>query len=61
MEKLKSLVKSRKFWAAVGGVVVVVVKGFAPDFPLSDEQVVGVVVMLAAYIIGTGLDQGGSA
>lgn len=58
MEKLKYLVKSRKFWAAVGGVVAITVKALDPDFPLSDEQMTSLVVVLAAYIIGTGLDQG---
>ena len=58
MEKLKALVKSRKFWAAVAGVVVVGVKAYDPDFPLSDEQMTSVIVLLAAYILGTGLDNG---
>ena len=56
MDKLNSLLKSRKFWAAVGGIVVVIVKAFAPDLPLSDEQLGGIVILLASYIIGTGLD-----
>jgi len=56
MDKLKALVKSRKFWAAVGGLVVVAIKAIKPDFPLSDEQILGVVAVLSSYIIGTGLD-----
>ena len=58
MEKLKYLVRSRKFWAAVGGVVAITVKALDPNFPLSDEQLTSLIAVLAAYIIGTGLDQG---
>ena len=58
MQKLKYLVKSRKFWAAVGGVVAITVKALDPNFPLSDDQLTGLIGILAAYIIGTGLDQG---
>ena len=56
MDKLKGVLQSRKFWAAVMGLVVVVVKGFRPDFPLSEEQLSLVVVVLVAYITGTALD-----
>ena len=56
MEKLKALAKSRKFWAAVLGVGAVVLKGLRPDFPMSDEQLLGMVAVLSSYIVGTGLD-----
>lgn len=55
-EKLKELLKSRKFWAALTGLAMVVVKGFDPRFPLSEEQVTTLVALLAAYILGTGLE-----
>jgi len=58
MEKLKYLIRSRKFWAAIGGVVAITVKALDPNFPLSDDQLTGLIAVLAAYIIGTGLDQG---
>lgn len=58
MEKLKALVKSRKFWAAVGGVVAVTAKSLDPNFPLDESELTGLIVVLAAYIIGTGMDQG---
>jgi hypothetical protein len=57
VDKLKALAKSRKFWAAVLGVGVVVLKGLRPDFPMSDEQLLGMVALLSSYIVGTGLDQ----
>ncbi len=55
-EKLKDLLKSRKFWAALVGLAMVIVKGFEPNFPLSEEQVTTLVALLAAYILGTGLE-----
>jgi hypothetical protein len=58
MQKLKDLVKSRKFWAAVGGIVAITVKAVDPNFPLDETELSGLIVVLAAYIIGTGLDQG---
>lgn len=56
MEKLKGILKSRKFWAAAAGIIVTVVKAYDPRFPLSEEQVTVIVGLLAAYIVGTGLE-----
>lgn len=55
-EKVKELLRSRKFWAALVGLVMVVVRGFDADFPLSEEQVTSLVALLAAYILGTALE-----
>ena len=56
--KLKKLLSSRKFWASLIGLVLVIVKAFRPDFPLSAEQLTGVVYVLVAYIMGTALEDG---
>lgn len=56
--KLMTLLKSRKFWAALVGLVMVVVKGYVPDFPVSEDQVLALVMVLVAYILGTGLEDG---
>lgn len=56
--KLGMLLKSRKFWAAVIGLVMVAVKGFYPDLPLDEEAVQGLVLVLIAYITGTALEDG---
>ena len=61
MEKLKGVLKSRKFWAAIAGVVVVVAKGTDPNFPLTEEQTSAIIGILAAYILGTALDKGPAA
>ena len=58
MEKLKFILKSRKFWAAIVGLVVVVIKTFRPDFPLNESQISDLVYVLAAYILGVALEDG---
>ena len=56
--KWLELVKSRKFWAALIGLALVMVKGFKPDFPLSDVEVTNLIYVLVAYILGTGIESG---
>jgi len=56
MDKFKLLFASRKFWAALIGLVLVVVRAFVPDFPLSEELLTDAVYLLVAYILGTGLE-----
>ncbi len=58
MTKLKLLLGSRKFWAAVVGLALVIVKAFFPDFPLAEEELTKVVYVLIAYILGTGIEDG---
>jgi hypothetical protein len=36
----------------------VIVKAWQPDFPLAEDQLTGVVYVLVAYILGTGLEDG---
>jgi uncharacterized membrane protein YqjE len=58
MSKVKQLLGSRKFWAAMIGLVLVVIKAFDPEFPLEAEQLTGIVWVLVAYIMGTGIEDG---
>lgn len=58
MEKLKGLFRSRKFWAAVVGLVLVVVKAFRPDFPIAEDQIANLVYVIVAYILGVALEDG---
>jgi hypothetical protein len=56
MDTLLNLIKSRKFWAAIAGLVLIVVQAFMPDFPLDAEAVTNVIYVVVAFIIGTGLE-----
>ena len=58
MEKFKGLFKSRKFWAAVIGLVMLVVKQFVPDFPVEEGQLTNFVYIIVAYIMGVALEDG---
>jgi hypothetical protein len=59
MEKFKYLLTSRKFWAALTGVILIVVKAYRPDFPLSEEQLGPLAALLAAFILGTAIEDAG--
>jgi len=61
MEKLKFLLQSRKFWAALVGIVMMVVKELFPNFPLDEAQIEQIVWLLVAYIVGTGIEDSGFA
>ena len=58
MDKLKSLLKSRKFWAALAALVLVVIKQYVPDFPVDETQAQNITFVLMAYILGTALEDG---
>jgi hypothetical protein len=58
MSKLLSLLKSRKFWAALAGLVFVVLKAVLPGFPLDEAQLANFLWVLAAYILGVALEDG---
>lgn len=58
MAKWKLLLTSRKFWAAVIGLVLISIKAWYPDFPLEEEPLTGIVAVLATYILGTAVEDG---
>ena len=58
VDKLTALLRSRKFWAALSGVGLILLRAVLPDFPISDEQLSAVVLTLTAYIFGSGLQDG---
>jgi hypothetical protein len=49
---LSALVKSRRFWASLGAVVLAVYKIKFPESAISDEQVIAVVVAIGAWVNG---------
>jgi hypothetical protein len=54
--KIETLLKSRKFWAALIGLALIIMKGYRPDFPLTEDQLTGIVVVLVGYILGTAVE-----
>ena len=58
MDKFKQLMGSRKFWAAIIGLVFMVIGEFVPDFPLTADQVLPIVLVIVSYILGTALEDG---
>jgi hypothetical protein len=55
MKKLIELLASRKFWAALVGLGIIILKAYRPDFPVSEEEITNLVAVLAAYILGTAI------
>lgn len=59
MEKTRFLLSSRKFWAALIGLILVVLRAFYPNFPVSEEQITNLIYVLVAYILGVAIEDGG--
>lgn len=57
-DKWRLLLSSRKFWATVVGLVFLIIKTWAPNFPLDAEQIAGILALLVSYILGTALEDG---
>jgi len=58
MDKWKTLLGSRKFWATLVGLVFMIIKVVKPDFPLDGGQLAGILALLVSYILGTALEDG---
>jgi hypothetical protein len=57
---LPPFLRSRKFWTLITGAVLIVVRSYIPSLPISDELLTNAVLLLVAYIIGTGLEDAGT-
>lgn len=55
---MKDLFISRKFWAALIGLALIVVGVFAPDYQIDQEAAIGFVIIIASYIVGVAVDPG---
>lgn len=58
MQKFLQLLGSRKFWAALVGLFMVIITNYVPDFPLPEDQVLALVLVIVSYILGTALEDG---
>ena len=56
MNKLQLLVRSRKFWASVIGLGLVILRGILPNFPIADADLTRIIYVIVAYVLGTGLE-----
>ena len=57
--KLTYLLQSRKFWAVVLAIALILGRAYAPNFPLTNEQVSYLIYVLIAYILGTAIEDNG--
>ena len=56
-----NIFKSRKFWAALVGLLIVVVNALlGRDAPFNAEQVTDAIVILAGYILGVAIEDAGA-
>ena len=60
MTKFLNIFKSRKFWAAIIGIAVMVLRELVPNFPIGDEQITEMVLLLIAYIMGVAVEDAGA-
>lgn len=57
-QKLQMLLHSRKLWASLAGVLAITLRAMLPDFPLDETQVTALILTIAAYVVGTGAQDG---
>ena len=55
MEKLKALVRSRRFWVGVSGMLVICADTFLGQGTMNPETVQMVTLLVAAWIVGDSL------
>jgi uncharacterized membrane protein YdjX (TVP38/TMEM64 family) len=58
--KLKAMLASRMFWAALVGLLMVVARAALPAFPLENEALTQVLYVIGAYIFGEAVEGGGA-
>jgi uncharacterized membrane protein len=56
MEKIKSLLASRIFWASLVGLVMVMARAAMPTFPLENEALTQVLYLIGAFIFGEAVE-----
>jgi hypothetical protein len=57
---MKDIFSSRKFWALIIALCVLFASFFFPNFTLNEEATIGLVVIVASYILGVAVDPGAS-
>ncbi len=59
MEKIKTLLTGRAFWAALVGLTLICLAGLLPGMPEGSTEITQAVIVLAAYITGTAIEGSG--
>jgi len=55
-DNLKNALKSHKFQALVSGLIIIGIKSFLPNFPLTEQQLTEIIAIISALIIGAGVE-----
>lgn len=55
---MKDLMMSRKFWAAILMLAMVVIGTFVPGFTLDTDEAAGMLIVVVTYILGVAVDPG---
>ena len=55
MEKLRALVRSRRFWVGVSGMIVICADTLAGEGTINPDTVQAVTLLVAAWIVGDSL------
>jgi hypothetical protein len=59
MDKVKTLLTARVFWAALVGLVLICLAGILPGIPQGSVEITQAVIVLVAYITGTAIEGSG--
>jgi hypothetical protein len=54
-DNFKLLFKSNKFHALIAGLILWIVNGLFPEFPITEDQVFSIISILATLIVGAGV------
>ena len=55
-QKIKVLLKSRKFWALSLGLCLIYLQAFGVDIPIPEEYLVEIMIVISTFIVGTGAE-----
>ena len=54
-DNFKALLRSNKFHAAAGGLMLWLLQAFFPELPITQEQMINILSLLSALIVGAGV------
>jgi len=54
-DNFRAVLRSHKFWSLVAGLLVILLKSFWPNFPVTEAQITDLVFILGTLILGSGI------